>query len=345
MKVLKAYFFISLILVLLSSSFSQDDTVSDTENEIEERVERFSSWEFGISFEIPENWQKSKKPGYLVRLTEESLGIEFSIKARLLSEKIPVDNFIKRMEGEMSLNEGYKIYNLKELLERDDFWGNEMEVPADKTEWKNPYESLLYDDEPSEEVLKKIKEKIEKLEEEEKEVDIEIPIQTEATFLYDGGDIRNIAIYIMRGNVGYVFKMTSKRISFLNNIDDFAEILKEVDVRHIYGGQYAEEDVVEIDVKNTGVISGKVLYNGMTVPDTSIYLYKSYDDYKKGNAFDSIKSNYVGEYWFVDIEPGSGFIIDARFSGDGGSLKSYKPIDGVKVIEGKVTFVNIELVQ
>lgn len=344
----KFIYIIIISLCIFSSNFAQEDE-GDVEVE-EEKLDQYSSWEFGVSFSIPEEWEIKKRPGYLVRIVKPITDLSFSVKARLLSEIIPLDDFVQRMEREMKMSEGFARYDLQDIIDDVDFWGQEFTVPSEG-DWSNPYEILLYDDTPDEELIEELKEKIKEMEEEgeiEESEKIEIPQQTEITVLYDEvGDLklRHLIVYCIKGNVGYAFKMTDRLSSFKSNITIFNKLLRDIDIRHVYGGQYGIDEMVDIDIENSGVISGKVLYNGITVPDASIYLYKDIKSYRSGKAYKEIKSNYYGEYWFIEVKPGSNFIIDAEFKSDGRNLKAYKPIDNVSVSQGKVTFVNIELIE
>jgi len=342
-----------LLLITLSliplTIHPQDEITTDEGDDVETvEANTFTSWEFGISFTIPDNFERQKRPGYLIIIKDTKNNLEFSIKVRLLSEIIPIDQFVSRMESEMNLKDGFERHDLKELIKDNEFWSGELTIPTDGTEWSNPYEILLYDDTPDEELLAKIKKEMEKVKGGDEE--IFLPVQTEATYLYDdvsgsGGVGRQVVVYCIKGNVGYAFDMKTMKDSFSANIPAFNDILRDIDIRNIYGGQYGITEVIEIDVENTGVISGKVLHNGITIPDATIFLYNNYNDFKSGNYLKSIKSNYYGEYWFVEIEPGESFIIDAVFSGDGSSLRAYSPIDRIEVNKGKVTFVNIELIE
>ncbi|RLC41866.1 MAG: hypothetical protein DRH49_04745 [Candidatus Coatesbacteria bacterium] len=323
------------ILMLLSS------ITTIFSNDLPE-LQTFSNWEFGLSFTIPEGWKLNRGiPSYLAILNDPLELASFSVVAIILSEEKPFDEFRNIMETHIDLN-GEKGMPLKDALVNQDYLIVEKSdmIRDQNGELKNPYELLLYDNEPDPEVIEHlIKEKVD---------EEDLPIQTIGTYIYDtlidqNIPYRTIVIYSLVGNVGYAFVCSAPMELYMNYIPTFISLIKEIRPNLLSGGQYGISAQVETELENTGIISGRVLMEGMSVPGIKVKLYSTPEDYKRGKPIIEVQTNSVGEFWIMNVTPGHNMVIDAVGFIGTQKLRSWKPVKNISVEAGKVTFVNIEI--
>jgi len=331
MRKLRIIVFLSVILLSICYSLE------------EKKPQQFSNWEFGVSFTIPEGWTLDKNtPGYLAILNDQLELASFSIVAILMSEQKRFTDFKNIMMEHTGFSKEKEL-SLKEALKEPDYLTveNIYMVKDINGELKNPYELLLYNNEPDQKTIEKLRN--------EKVPEEKIPKQTIGTYIYDTEEgkekihYRNIVIYSLTGNIGYVFINRAPEELYMKYIPNFIALIKEIKPDSLSGGQYGLVGKMEAKLENTGIISGRALMEGMSIPGITIRLYSGPESYKLGKPLKEATTNSVGEFWFMDIAPGNAMIIDAEGYVGTQKLKSWHSVQNISVQVGKVTFVNVEI--
>jgi len=324
---------IFLLILLLSICYPQEKKIP----------QQFSNWEFGIKFTIPEGWTLNQNvPGYLSILNDQLELASFSVVAMLMSEQKQFVDFKNIMKEHIGFSKEKELSLKNSLKEPDYLTVENIYMVKDKNgEIKNPYELLLYDNEPDAKLIDKLRN--------EKTPEEKIPKQTIGTYIYDTFEgekkihYRNIVIYSLIGNIGYVFINRAPEELYMKYIPTFISLIKEIKPDSLLGGQYGIEGKMEVKLEKTGIISGRALMEGMSIPGITIRLYADPESYKQSKPFKEVTTNSVGEFWFMDVSPGSNMIIDAIGYVGTKKLKSWRPIQNISVDVGKVTFVNVEI--
>ncbi|MGQ9705818.1 MAG: hypothetical protein ACUVWP_02280 [bacterium] len=322
-----------LSTILLSICFSQEVKLP----------QQYLNWEFGVSFTIPEGWTLNKNvPGYLAILNDQLELASFSVVAILMSEQKQFGDFKNIMKEHIGLSKE-KETSLKNALKEPNYLIVEsIYMVIDKNgELRNPYELLLYDNEPDTKLIEKLRS--------EKTPEEKIPKQTIGTYIYDTKEgekkihYRNIVIYSVAGNIGYVFINRAPKELYMKYITTFITLLKEIKPNNLSGGQYGLIGSMETKLENTGIISGRALKEGMSISGITVKLYANQEDYKLGKPLKETTTNSVGEFWFMDVKPANNMIIDAIGYVGTKKIKSWQPVYNITVEIGKVTFVNVEI--
>jgi len=344
--------FLGSILVYAQETSSDATTTGETTAETPQLTpiapsNTYKSWEFGCILTAPEGWKLSTSaPGALAMVTDPTQQASLSLSASLLAEIIPLNDYRARMEYGNELNQAGG-QNLKDLIEKDKSAG-EGEKTFFPEESLILYEYVLNDDAPTPEELAIIE--AQKLSSDSESCPTG-PLQTLATYLYDIVDTssakteRLVGIYCLRGNVGYTIYAKAPKESFDSFLPTFKKIIDEIDLRHLTGGRYSVPEPIKIETEKVGLIMGKVLMNGMGMPGVKVKLYRSVTDYKNEAPMEEVTSNSYGEFLFMNLNPGSGFLLDAEGESSGAYVRAWQPISKLVVTEGRATMVNIEVVE
>jgi hypothetical protein len=358
---MKHLFYPAIILPLVLLGFAPinaQETTGDTTTTGETTTETpqltpiapsntYKSWEFGCTLTAPEGWKLSTDaPGALAMVTDPTQQASLSLSANLLAEVIPLSDYRVRMEYDNELNKAGG-QDLKNLLDKDKSVpeGGKTYLPR---EYLKLYEDILNDDSPTAEELAIIN--AQKLSSDSESCSTG-PLQTMATYLYDMVDTssakteRLVGIYCLRGNVGYTIFAKAPKESFDSFLPTFKKIIDEIDLRHLTGGRYSVPEPIKIETEKVGLIMGKVLMNGLGMPGVKVKLYRSVTDYKSDTPMEEVTSNSYGECLFMNLNPGSGFLLDAEGESSGTYVRAWQPISKLVVTEGRATMVNIEVVE
>lgn len=359
MSILMAMRFLLTVVAILTLAvlpvltvYGQEETGEATVEEAPQLtpitdVKTYKSWEFGCSLTAPVGWElKTGVPGALAKIIDPTKEAYLSLSANLLAEIIPLTDYRVRMERSKEL---YDLggRSLKQLVEADRNLAEDVE-PFFSPETLSLYESVLHDDSLSAEELALIR--AEQLGDEGESYDIG-PLQTMGTYLYDevdasaGKSQRTIGIYCVRGNVGYTIIATAPGEKFDSFLPAFKEVIEEIDLRNLTGGRYAVPEPIKIETEKVGLIMGKVLKNGLGVAGVDVKLYRSVGDFKNDSPMVVVTSNSYGEFLFMNLPPGSGFLLDAEGNMEGTYVRAWQPISKLEVTEGRATMVNIEVVE